>query len=252
MRFFLFLLLISNGLAQGQLVKVNDSVILKDKYADNLKFSKKQLIIPGALITYGVYALGNDYLNELNLNLREEVREHIDEKITIDDFSQYAPATSVYIINAFGPKGKHNFKERNIILGTSFLLMNSVVLPLKSTIKITRPDGSSKNSFPSGHTATAFMGAEFLWQEYKDINVWYGITGYVVATGTGIFRIYNGRHWFSDVMMGAGIGILSTKVAYWIYPYLDRKVFKSKENTLMMAPFYNGEQMGVGMMINLR
>lgn len=246
-----FLLLFFPVMVLSQTIASKDT-ISTNEYEDNLKFSKKQLIIPGALMVYGVYALGNDYLNELNINIRNEVREHIDEKITIDDFSQYAPATSVYVINAFGPKGKHNFRERNIILGTSFLLMNSVVLPMKATIKETRPDGTSKNSFPSGHTATAFMGAEFLWQEYKDVNVWYGITGYVVAAGTGAFRIYNGRHWFSDVMMGAGIGILSTKVAYWVYPYLDKKVFKCKKSSVMMAPFYTGEHLGVGMMLNFQ
>ena len=99
--------------------------------------------------------------------------------------------------------------------------MGSSVYALKNITKIERPDGSSNNSFPSGHTATAFAGAEFLWQEYKDVNIWYGITGYAVATGTGIFRIYNARHWLSDVVMGAGIGILTTKIAYWIFPYID-------------------------------
>jgi membrane-associated phospholipid phosphatase len=56
------------------------------------------------------------------------------------------------------------------------------------------------------------------WQEYKDVSIWYGISGYVVATGTGFFRMYNDRHWLTDVAAGAGIGILCTKTAYWLYP----------------------------------
>ena len=89
--------------------------------------------------------------------------------------------------------------------------MGGTVNILKQTGNIERPDGTSKNSFSSGHTATAFMGAEFLYQEYKDISDWHDITGYIVATGTGMFRMYNNRHWLTDVAAGAGIGILSTK-----------------------------------------
>jgi hypothetical protein len=214
----------------------------------NLKFKYKQLIIPSVLIGYGVIGLESDGLIMVNSGIKEEVNENIDEKFTIDDFSQYVPAASVYGLNAFGVKGKHNFKDRTIILGTSYIIMSASVLSLKSIAKVERPDGSAFNSFPSGHTATAFAGAEFLWQEYKDVSFWYGISGYAIATGTGIFRMYNDRHWLTDVVAGAGIGILSTKIAYWINPFIQKKIFNSRESngTSIIAPFYNGKQFGVG------
>ena len=214
----------------------------------NLKFKYKQLIIPSVLIGYGVIGIESDGLIMVNSGIKEEVNENIDEKFTIDDFSQYLPAASVYGLNAFGVKGKHNFKDRTIILGTSYLIMSASVLSLKSITKVERPDGSAFNSFPSGHTATAFAGAEFLWQEYKDVSFWYGISGYAIATGTGIFRMYNDRHWLTDVVAGAGIGILSTKIAYWINPFIQNKIFNSRESngTSIIAPFYNGKQFGVG------
>ena len=214
----------------------------------NLKFKYKQLIIPSVLIGYGVIGIESDGLIMVNSGIKEEVNENIDEKFTIDDFSQYVPAASVYGLNAFGVKGKHNFKDRTIILGTSYIIMSASVLSLKSIAKVERPDGSAFNSFPSGHTATAFAGAEFLWQEYKDVSIWYGISGYVIATGTGTFRMYNDRHWLTDVVAGAGIGILSTKIAYWINPFIQKKIFNSRENngTSIIAPFYNGKQFGVG------
>lgn len=226
---------------------VTDTIQKKD---GTHKFKFKQLIIPTVLIGYGVIGIESDQLKLFNTQIKEEVNEDIDEKITIDDFSQYAPALSVYGLNAFGIKGKHNFKDRTIILGTSYLLMSASVLSLKSITKVERPDGSAFNSFPSGHTATAFAGAEFLWQEYKDVSVWYGISGYIIATGTGAFRIYNDKHWLTDVVAGAGIGILSTKVAYWINPWIQDKIFKSKEKNSMssIAPFYNGKQFGIGLL----
>lgn len=74
----------------------------------------------------------------------------------------------------------------------------------------------------SGHTATAFMGAELLRREFWGVSPWIGITGYAVAAGTGAFRMVNNRHWFTDVVAGVGIGILSVEAAYWLYPVLGR------------------------------
>lgn len=251
-KIFLTLIFLSFNFNYAQQIVKKDSLFIDKK--ENLKFKCKQLIIPTVLIGYGLIGLESDDLKDLNLGIRNEVAEDIDDKITIDDFSQYAPIVAVYALNIAGIKGKNNLRERTIILGTSYLLMSGTVMGLKSLTKIERPDGSGFNSFPSGHTATAFAGAEFLWQEYKDVSVWYGISGYVVATGTGFFRIYNNKHWFTDVAAGAGIGILSTKVAYWIFPYLDKHIFKSKKNISsgMVAPFYNGNQMGLGMILNLK
>lgn len=246
-----FFVLVSYYLNAQEIIK-RDSLFVDKK--ENLKFTYKQLIIPTVLIGYGVIGLENDDLKDLNLGIRDEVTDDIDSKITIDDYSQYAPALSVYALNLCGIKGKNNLRDRSIILGTSYLLMSGTVIGLKSLTKVERPDGSNFDSFPSGHTATAFAGAEFLWQEYKDVSVWYGISGYIVATGTGFFRIYNNKHWLTDVAAGAGIGILSTKVAYWIFPYVDKHIFKSKKNinSGMVTPFYNGKQMGLGMILNIK
>ena len=234
--------------SNAQAVIKKDTVAFKEPKSKCLTFGYKQLIIPSALIGYGVVGLESHQILHFNTELRDEVKESIDEKFTIDDFSQYTPGLSVYALNAFGIKGKNNFRDRTLALGTSYLILSASVLALKSISKVQRPDFSSDNSFPSGHTATAFAGAEFLWQEYKDKSVWYGIAGYTVATGTGLFRIYNNRHWLTDVAAGAGIGILSTKIAYWLYPSINEKVFGLKENkgtTVTVIPFYNGNQIGL-------
>lgn len=141
-----------------------------------------------------------------------------------------------------------------LVIATPFRTVFRFTKRISSTKKITaieRPDGSNLNSFPSGHTATAFMGAEFLYQEYKDVSIWYGISGYLVATGTGFFRMYNNKHWLTDVAAGTGIGILSTKIAYWIHPFIKRTIFKDKEkSTGMILPFYNGKEAGLVMSLS--
>jgi hypothetical protein len=248
----LLAVLVSTSLLTAQ-NNVTDTIVVKDS-VKNLKFNYKQLIIPTVLIGYGLIGIESDQIKNFNSEIQEEVTEHIDEKVTIDDFAQYAPAAAVYALNAFGVEGKNNLKDRSIILASSYLMMSVTVLALKDITKIERPDGSANNSFPSGHTATAFAGAEFLWQEYKDKSIWYGISGYVVAAGTGAFRIINNRHWFTDVAAGAGIGILSTKAAYWIYPYLNKKVFTKKAHkeskvSSIITPYYDGKALGCGLVM---
>lgn len=242
---FCFLLITLQISAQQAKNESIDTTVVEKK----LEFRYKQLIIPSILIGYGIIGLESDDLKLFNNNISEEVEEHIDEKISIDDFSQYAPLATVFSLDLLGIKGKHNTKDKAIIASTSALLMGITVFGLKKTTHVERPDGSGFNSFPSGHTANAFMGAELLMQEYKDVSVWYGISGYLVATGTGIFRMYNNRHWFTDVVAGAGIGILSAKAGYWLYP-ITSKWFTKKNSTntkTVFLPFYDGKNTGFGL-----
>lgn len=218
------------------------------------KFRIRQLIIPAALIGVGFVGLKSDWIEYQNTEIRNELQENIDSKITIDDFSQYAPMAAVYALNLCGMKGVHNFRDRTILLATSALIMGITTNVLKYTTKVQRPDGSSFNSFPSGHTAMAFMGAEFLWKEYHQVSPWIGVAGYAVASGTGIFRMYNNRHWLTDVLAGAGIGILSTKAAYWMFPFIQNKLFGNKNNnkhriSFIAAPIINKDEKGMSCVI---
>ncbi|WP_445454656.1 phosphatase PAP2 family protein [Flavobacterium sp. 25HG05S-40] len=215
-----------------------------------LQFNHKQLIIPTVFIGYGLISLESGQLKSFNSDLSQEVSEHIDEKLSIDDFSQYVPMASLYGLSALGVKGKNNMKDKTIILATSYLLMGLTVNAFKQTASVKRPDETSLNSFPSGHTATAFMGAEILYQEYKEASVWYGIAGYIIAAGTGTFRMYNNRHWLSDVVAGAGIGIISAKAGYWLYPITSKWFTKKKSTTntkTAFVPFYDGKNTGFGL-----
>lgn len=226
----------------------NDAQIDTTAIEKKLDFKYKQLIIPAVFIGYGIMGLESGQIKGFNSGVSQEVTEDIDEKTSIDDFSQYAPIASLYGLSALGVKGKNTVKDKTIILATSYLLMGLTINAFKKTASVERPDGRGLNSFPSGHTATAFMGAELMYQEYKNESIWYGVSGYAVAAGTGAFRMYNNRHWLSDVVAGAGIGILSAKAGYWLFPYTSRLFTKkNKTNTkTAMIPFYDGSTVGFG------
>ena len=202
----------------------------------------RSLKIPSILITYGFLALENDNLKAFNNSIKNEIREdHPFFRTKIDDYLQYAPALAAYGLDAMGIKGRNNFRDRTMIYLLSNIMLTTTVFSVKKLSQQLRPDGSNHFSFPSGHTAEAFASAEFLYQEYKDVSPWYGVTGYVIAAITGYLRMYNNKHWLGDVVAGAGIGILSTKVAYWISPVIKRKFFKNKSmNTLIMPWYQNG------------
>jgi Membrane-associated phospholipid phosphatase len=236
-------ILLASSLLRLQAQNTITDSLLTDK---THKFEYTKLIIPTALIGVGVIGLESDWLKFQNHEIRDELQENIDKKITLDDFTQYAPMMTVYGLNLCGIKSKHNFRGQTIILVTAYLLMGVSVNSLKLSTHVERPDGSSFNSFPSGHTATAFMGAEFLWQEYREVSPWIGVAGYAVAAGIGAFRMYNNRHWLTDVLAGAGIGILSTKVAYCLYPCIQKRLFrKSHIKNTVAVPYYDGKNIGL-------
>ncbi len=208
------------------------------------------LIIPASFIGYGMWSLKDEELKEFNNEVRDNLR-YADKQIRLDDITMYAPSLGVYGLNLIGIEGKHDFTDRTIVLATSHFITVHSVLKLKSLTKINRPDGSGRSSFPSGHTAVAFLGAEFIYQEFKHKSIWYGVAGYVVATSVAYHRIYNNRHWFSDVVAGAGFGILGTKMAYWVLPIFQKVLhpLKKRMGIAHVTPYYQSGKMGIGLSI---
>lgn len=141
-----------------------------------------------------------------------------------DDYLQYLPAAVMLGMKLGGVEGRSSWGRMLVSDAFSVLLMGSVVYSLKQTTHVMRPDGSNEHSFPSGHTATAFMTATMLTKEYGHKSPWIGIGAYSVATATGLMRMANNKHWLSDVLTGAGVGILSTELGY----YLTDLIFKEK------------------------
>lgn len=226
-----------------------DSMVLSKK--KDIALNYKNFIVPTALVGYGVASLTIKDLKQLNFSTRDEINEHQPDHIRLDNYTQFAPAVLVYGLSAAGIEGKHNFRDRSIIYGTSMLITSAITIPLKHLVKEERPDQSNRLSFPSGHTAVAFASAHFMYREYKDTNFLLSISGYSFAAFTGIYRMLNDKHWFGDVMAGAGFGIISTELAYWLYPKINRLI-SGKHNTssAMVMPFYQNKTVGIGLVKN--
>lgn len=138
-------------------------------------------------------------------------------KTKIDDYTQFSPYVLMVGMKAAGVKGRSDWPRFLLSTALSNAVMATAVNATKYSVKELRPDNSTRNSFPSGHTATAFVAATILHKEYGlTRSPWYSVGGYTVATATGIMRVLNNRHWISDVMAGAGIGILSTELGYFV------------------------------------
>lgn len=155
--------------------------------------------------------------------------------INVDDYSQYVPFAAGLGLGLVGVESKHCFTDRLLVSATSAVAVGVMVRGLKMVVDEERPDGSNFDSFPSGHTATAFVGAEIVRTEY---GLGYGIAAYTIAAGTGFLRVYNGRHHVVDVLAGAGIGVLGARIGYWLLEpekKLISKMFKKRDSDLSMS-----------------
>ncbi|HTJ48822.1 MAG TPA: phosphatase PAP2 family protein [Cyclobacteriaceae bacterium] len=166
----------------------------------------------------------------------------------VDNYLQYAPIAAVYGLNAAGIKGEHDLANQTALLVKSEILMTAMVFPLKKFTAVPRPDTGAPTSFPSGHTAQAFAAATFLHKEYGKDHPWYSVMAYGTATAVGVLRVLNNRHWVSDVLAGAGIGILATNLAYLTHQNKWGKKHK-KLSGVMMTPTYGQRSLGMYVMI---
>jgi hypothetical protein len=228
-------------------IQLTDSAGIQKVRSLDQPLNYKRLIVPAALISVGALSMEIPALKRLNYSTRDEVVEDQYRKTTWDNYTQYVPGALVFGLNAAGVKSAHNLRERAIIYSTSVLITTAIVTPLKHWVKEERPDHSNRLSFPSGHTATAFANAQFMFREYKDTNLWLGLAGYPIAIFTGTYRAINNKHWAGDIVAGAGIGILSTELAYWLAPKIDRLLFKkNQKQSVMIMPVYQDKSVGIG------
>jgi len=247
----IYLLILASMLFQSVLYgQVNKEPIVQPVQKSYRKTSEIiGIAVPTVMVMYGFISLGDNDIRVLDFDVKNSIElNNAFWHTHVDDYVQFSPAIIAYTMKLFKMESAHNFADMTIIYGLSNILAGGIVGQTKKMTGRDRPDYSNNRSFPSGHTETAFVSAEFLHQEYKNGSVWISIGGYSVATFVGIARVYNNKHWVSDVVAGAGIGILSTKAMYWTYPHLQ-KLFRKKDQPLQafVFPAYNNGNLSLNL-----
>jgi membrane-associated phospholipid phosphatase len=104
------------------------------------------------------------------------------------------------------------FSSRLAVAGADMIRAQVVsqiwVQTLKYSVGRERPDGSNNHSFPSGHAATSMATSAVLMRHYG----WkVGVPAYAVAAYVAASRVHDNRHYLSDVVFGAAMGIASER-----------------------------------------
>lgn len=127
---------------------------------------------------------------------------------------EFAPLVAPWVLKAAGVATRSGWGRMAVSQGLGTAIMVGTVQGLKDGVTSWRPDGSDSHSFPSGHTAWAFMGATMAAYELGGTSGWYAFGAYTLATGIAVERVMDRHHYPTDVMAGAGIGIVSAGLGY--------------------------------------
>jgi len=241
---FIFAVQLQTGICQTndsinpEITKINE---IKDH--QNKKWYKsrvfKAAIAPTVLIGLGVATI-QDHGFYSSYDARNDIHKLFPSfRTRVDDYLIFAPYVGLLTLNLLKIKCQNDFLNTALLIVKTELIMTAITFPLKYITHIQRPDSSDFKSWPSGHTAQAFAAATIVHKEFRYKSQWYGVGAYTIATAVGFFRMANNKHWMSDVLAGAGFGILSAQIAY-----LTHRNRWGRKTQCLMPTYYNGA-MGV-------
>jgi membrane-associated phospholipid phosphatase len=203
----------------------------------------KATIVPAVLIGYGISTIHGHGLYS-SYQARDDVRRVFgDYRNHADNYLQFAPYLELAGVALLKVESRDDRLNTLLLIGKSEAIMLASVFAVKQLTNIDRPDGTPY-AFPSGHTAQAFLAASIVHNELRDKSQWYGIGAYTLATGVAALRLINNKHWESDVVAGAGFGILSAHLAY--LSHRNRWGRKPIGRDVSLRPaYYGGSAAGV-------
>lgn len=213
------------------------------------KITYKQFIAPAALITGGTLILNTNLNKDLQVSARKNFGN--DFHTSADNFLLFVPAAQIYLGKIMGYNPKNDFQHQTINIAIANVISVTATEIVKHAVGEERPDFSDNLSFPSGHTAIAFTNAALLYYEFKDSNLWYASSGFLFASATAALRVANNKHYTSDVLAGAGIGLASGLIVSYWNPFKSMSVGKKKKTMAIVYPQV-GSQIGLGVLIQFK
>lgn len=217
-----------------------DSLMIDQKRLKQKAFLKNS-ILPVSLMGVGLILNNSKLEQRWQTEIRNKVG--IDYHFPIDDFFLFVPIIEIYAADILGVNAKNHWfdQSKNLFIANGITAVITQVL--KRTSSKTRPNGE-EHSFPSGHTSLVFTNASVLFKEFKDSSPVLAYSGYAFATTTGVFRVVNNKHWVSDVLVGAGLGMLVTEMVYYFKPFKNYNPFKNTKGVSLL-PQLNEDNYGL-------
>jgi membrane-associated phospholipid phosphatase len=156
---------------------------------------------------------------------------------TVGGFKVMAPLTlSLFAAGRFAHDGTFRAFSYD---ATQAVMVTGVYSEIfKKAVSRTRPDGSNRLSFPSGHSSSAFALATVAERHYG----WkVGVPSYLAASAIGFSRIERNRHYLSDVLAGATLGIIAGRTVV-----RTNGEPMSRHRSFSLAPLTDAQGTGVG------
>jgi membrane-associated phospholipid phosphatase len=201
--------------------------LVKPEQQNQHYFKPRSVILPAAFLLYGSLKPAVKGIQNLDDDIMHQVKtRYPDFHTNAEDYLIWAPSASIYLMDALHVKTRHSFQEHLILDAGSMIVAGGVGFVMRKISGNIDAYNTHNTNFPSGHTVNVFRGAEIVHQELKETHPVWSYSGYLVATTVGVLRIYNKDHLLTEVLAGAGLGILSTKLTYWVF---DKVKYRKKK-----------------------
>ena len=188
----LFSTLVTSALQAQSVAPSTEALQASMADTDSIAYSSSasQHLLRGTLNAAPLIGIGliQTLHNKQVRTIRHEYTPHF--RHHFDDYLQFAPLATQLGLRLSGVEGRSKSvweaATADVVATATMLAITSAI---KYTARVQRPDGSARNSFPSGHTAMAFTSAALLSMEYGDRYPWLTPASYGLASLTGLGRI---------------------------------------------------------------
>ena len=210
---------------------------LGDEAASPVTTDAKYVLYTGTLLTLVLLSFEDSVSDPMQ---KKFIRNDTlgDASIWGDRIGQLTP-NILYIggMSIAGQYGDKKATQRAIGMFKASAYAISVTTILKYTIREPRPDNTQeKNSFPSGHTTSAFAFSGFIAAEHG----WgWGSAALLTSTFVAYSRINDNRHFLHDVVAGATIG--------WVYGWGISKHDKKDKDNAYILPIIDSKTAGISL-----